>query len=54
MPSDAANPGVPAELADGLSIFQAVQEQLGLKLEPRKMPADLVIVDSGQRTPVEN
>jgi uncharacterized protein (TIGR03435 family) len=54
MPSDAANPGVPAELADGRSIFQAVQEQLGLKLEPRKMPADLVIVDSGQRTPVEN
>lgn len=26
----------------------------GLKLEPRKMPADLIIVDSGQRTPVEN
>jgi uncharacterized protein (TIGR03435 family) len=38
---------------DGLTIFQALQDQLGLKLEARKMPADLVIVDSGQPTPIE-
>jgi uncharacterized protein (TIGR03435 family) len=41
-----------ADEAPGL--FQALQEQLGLKLEARKMPADLVIVDSGRKVPVEN
>jgi uncharacterized protein (TIGR03435 family) len=49
MPSDAAE--LPS---GGSTIFEAVQQQLGLKLEPRKMPADLVIVDSGQKTPVDN
>ncbi len=38
----------------GPRLFQAVQDQLGLKLEARKMPVDLVIVDSGQKVPVEN
>jgi len=56
MPSDAQSPGALTEprAGDGPSIFEAVQRQLGLKLEARKMPADLVIVDSGQKTPVEN
>jgi len=36
------------------AIFQALPEQLGLKLEARKMPVDLVIVDSGRKIPVEN
>jgi uncharacterized protein (TIGR03435 family) len=39
---------------DAPAIFQALQEQLGLKLEARKMPIDLVIVDSGHKIPVEN
>jgi len=39
---------------DAPTIFQAVQDQLGLKLEARKMPVDLVIVDSGHKIPVEN
>ena len=39
---------------DAPAIFQALQQQLGLKLEARKMPVDLVIVDSGQKIPVEN
>ncbi len=51
MPSE---PDTPGGAADSLSIFQALQKQLGLKLEARKLPADLVIVDSGQKTPVEN
>ena len=46
-PSDAASdPG-------GLSIFAAVQ-QLGLKLEPRKAPLDLVVIDHLEKTPTEN
>jgi uncharacterized protein (TIGR03435 family) len=46
-PSDAASdPG-------GLSIFAAVQ-QLGLKLEPRKAPLDLIVIDHLEKTPTEN
>jgi uncharacterized protein (TIGR03435 family) len=55
MLSSAPGAGMPDEMpTGGPSIFQAVQQQLGLKLELRKMPVDLVIVDSGQKTPVEN
>jgi len=43
-----------ARVDDAPTIFQAVQDQLGLKLEARKMPVDLVIVDSGRSVPVEN
>lgn len=36
------------------SIFSAVQESLGLKLEGRKAPLDIVIVDHAEKTPTEN
>jgi uncharacterized protein (TIGR03435 family) len=36
-----------------VSIFTAVQD-LGLKLESRKGPVDLIIVDSAEKTPTEN
>lgn len=36
------------------SIFAALQEQLGLKLEPRKVPVDLLVIDSVQTVPSEN
>ena len=45
-PDAASDPG-------GLSIFAAVQ-QLGLKLEPRKTPLDLVVIDHLEKTPTEN
>jgi uncharacterized protein (TIGR03435 family) len=39
---------------DGASLFTALQERLGLKLEQRKTPADFLIVDRVERIPVEN
>ncbi|HEU5020250.1 MAG TPA: TIGR03435 family protein [Bryobacteraceae bacterium] len=41
-------------LNDAPTIFTALQDQLGLKLESRKGPVEHVIVDSVQKTPTEN
>ncbi len=35
-------------------LFDAIQEQLGLKLEQRKVPVDRIIIDHIERIPTEN
>jgi uncharacterized protein (TIGR03435 family) len=46
-------PIVPSDSADGPSIFTAVQEQLGLKLEAAKSPGEFLVIESVER-PSEN
>jgi uncharacterized protein (TIGR03435 family) len=45
--------GVKPEAGDGPSIFTAIQEQLGLKLETKTSPMSIVVVDRVER-PAEN
>ena len=49
----AKSPGDAASEPSGTSIFTTVQ-QLGLKLEPRKLPVDMIVVDHLEKTPTEN
>ncbi len=43
-----------ADGPDRGSIFSALPEQLGLKLEPRKLSLDVLVVDGGVKVPAEN
>jgi uncharacterized protein (TIGR03435 family) len=38
----------------GPNLTTAVQQQLGLKLNPRKVPLDVLIIDRADKTPTEN
>jgi len=45
------------ELAPGVqmvSFFQAVQDQLGPRLESRKIPTPILVIDHMERVPAEN
>lgn len=38
----------------GPSLYTAVQEQLGLKLEARKGPVEIIVVDNAEKVPADN
>ena len=40
--------------SDGINIFDAVEKQLGLKLEPRQLPMPVLVVDSVNERPTDN
>jgi len=45
---DASDPG------GGLSLFDAIEKQLGLKLQPQKRQVSVLVIDRIERKPVDN
>jgi uncharacterized protein (TIGR03435 family) len=50
--SDAAP--APSDAASGPTLFHAMQDQLGLKLEAKKGDVEIVVIDRIEKTPTEN
>lgn len=54
VPEENLAPGVPDIASQpGASLFSAVEAQLGLKLEPRKGPVEMLVIDAAEK-PAEN
>jgi uncharacterized protein (TIGR03435 family) len=51
---EAGGTAAATDIPSGPSIFTAVEEQLGLKLESRKAPLDVLVVDHAEKVPTEN
>ena len=53
-PPPGAEGAAPAADDSGPTLFTAVQEQLGLKLESGKGPVEILVVDHSEKSPTEN
>jgi uncharacterized protein (TIGR03435 family) len=54
---DAGQPGglvVPSDPSGGITVFEAVDRQLGLKLEARKHPMPVLVIDHVEQKPTDN
>ena len=47
-------PGSSGYDGESRSLFQAIQEDMGLRLEPRKWPVDILMIDSVSKVPSQN
>ncbi len=47
-------PGVPGDNIDAPPLLAAVQDQLGLKLEKKRGPLDILVIDHAEKVPTEN
>ncbi|HVY93543.1 MAG TPA: TIGR03435 family protein [Bryobacteraceae bacterium] len=53
-PGSGVADAAPPDSSNAPSLFAAVQEQLGLKLESRHGPLDSIVVDHAEKIPAEN
>ena len=53
-PEGAGERKAPPDNPDAPSIYTAVQEKLGLRLEGRKSPVEILIIDHAEKVPTEN
>ena len=53
-PNPAGGADGPADPIGGVSIFEAVEKQLGLKLVEQKRPVQVLVIDHIEEKPTEN